>query len=380
MGLFSTKIEEEIVAVLDISSGGVSGSMVLKNPKALPFVLASTSKTFAIRESIDADRLKREMLEALDHVCVNLQKSAMVRPAKVYCVLSTPWSHGELRSISVKREAEFQFTEIFAQKLITEEISKFEKENSGNNQIIDRKITKVALNGYTVKSPHGQKTRDAHLDVFLSISLSALIENLQDKIHKTFKSKILFTSQMLADFIFTRGVLASAKDLIILNAGGEITEVAILKSGALSGTAFFPYGTNSIIRTMAQKLGKSIAETQSLLRLHADGSLNDDGGDEVTEAVRFSIEMWQSGLKQILIEILPNRHIPHQIFLAAPAEISAWLGSRLSAKFFPEFTTANADFDVTIADIKTLHDFYDKAPGTRPGPNTLIKSIYINQI
>lgn len=380
MGLFSTKIEEEIVAVLDISSGGVSGAIVLKNSKKLPFVLATATKNFRIRDNVEASRLQKDMLEALDYVCTELQKSTRALPSKIYCVPATPWSHGELRLIHLVREKEFQFTEIFAQKLITEEISKFQKESSDRGQIIDKKITRVSLNGYVVKSPHGQKTSSLELDVFLSVCSIDLVKKIEDKVHKTFKSKIFFTSQMLADFVFARDLFSASMDFLTLNVGAEFTEVTLSRSGSMFGTAFFPYGSSSIIRTMSEKLQKSENVVESLFRLYKDNALDKDSESLIEDAASFATDMWISAFKQVLLEILPNRHMPSSIFLTVRGDASSWFGSKLTRENIPEFTTEKLDFDVIIVDTRLLHDFYDKAENTQPNTNILIKAIYINQI
>lgn len=380
MGLFSTKIEEEVVAVLEISSGGVSGALFLKDRKKLPFVLATTSKKIRTRESVDASMLQKEILAAVDQICSELQTRAIVKPSKIYCVLSTPWAHGELRSIHVKKEKEFQFTEVYAQKLITSEIAKLQGEIKKDLQIIDKKITKVSLNGYNVKSPHGQKTTAVVLEMFLSFAYKSFVQDLEDKIHKTFKSKIFFTSQMLADFFFARDSMFASKDALILNIGAEITEVVLVKGEYMTSTAFFPYGANNLIRNMAIKLGKTIAETESLFRLYNDNSLDVQSEELVERGAKFATDMWQSGLKQVLLEMLPNRHLPQTVFLLAPEAAASWLSSKISNQSFPEFTTGHTEFDVIIPNTKTLHDFYDKTEVAKPDSNILIKTIYINQL
>ena len=380
MGFFSTKIEEEVIAVLDISSGSVSGALFLKDRKKLPFILATASKKIRTRESVNASVLQKEIMETIDHICAELQKNALIKPSKIYCVLSVPWAHGELRSIHLKKEKEFQFTENYAQKLILAEITKLQNEIKKDLQIIDKKITKVSLNGYNVKSPHGQKTTSAVLEIFLSFANKNLIHDIEDKVHKTFKSKIFFTSQMMADFVFARDSMTSSKDALILNIGAEVTEVVFNKGDYMTSTAFFPYGANNLIRSMALKLGKSLGETESLFRLYNDNSLDMQSEELIEGAATFATDAWQSYLKRVLSEVLPTRHLPQTVFVLAPQEVASWIGSKISNEFFPEFTTGHTEFDVIIPSTKTLHDFYDKTELAKPNTDILIKTIYINQV
>ena len=380
MGLFFTKDEDAIVAVLDINSGSVGGAIVLKNKNSLPLIVATSRRNYKLVSTPDGARLAREMLETLDLVCQDLQQKTGKRPEKVYCVMSTPWSHGELRSIKYEKSQEFQFTEAFAQKLIKKEIENFVIENAGLRHVMDKRITKVSLNGYVVDSPHGQSARTLTLDVFLSLSSQNIITDIEDRIHKTWKSRIAFTSQIFGDFMLVRDIFDAKNDFVIINIGAEITEVLLMKHDHLEGTAFFPYGTRNIIRAISVQLNKNVYETMSLFSLYGEDLLSPDSSTFIRAAVESAGDIWCSELRKLLADMSTSRHIPQSVFLIAPESMEAWIRSMITPKFFPEFTTAGREFSVIIPNREMLYNFCHYSDMADRDVPLSMKTIFINRV
>ncbi len=380
MGLFFSKDEDQIVAVLDVNSGGVGGAIVLKNKKSLPLIVATARRNFKFPASPDGARLKREMLASLDLVCQELLTKTTKRPDRVYCVLATPWSHGELRAIKYDKSEEFRFTEAFAETLVKKEIEKFRVENTALRHVMDRRITRVSLNGYPVTEPHGQNTRTVTLDVFLSLSSKQIIDEVQDCIHKTWKSRIAFTSQIFSDFVFVRDIFDTKNDFVVIDIGAEITEVMVMKNDHLEGTAFFPYGDRNIVRAISVQLNRSVYESMSLFSLYGEELLSPENTTIITEAVEHAGELWRSELKRLLSDISGNRHLPKNIFLLAPASMEAWFRSMFTTAVFPEFTTSGREFNVIIPNREMLYNFCHYSDLAEQDDALSRKSIFINRV
>jgi cell division ATPase FtsA len=377
MGLFSKK--EEIIIVLDISSGGVSGVVVLKNQKEPPFVLSSVKKEIKISYDLDPKILEKNILEEIDHVCEKLQKDTLLRPDKIYCVLATPWSDGQLRSISLKRDKEFKFTESLAQELILNEIKEIKKDHHEGMQIIDEKIFQISLNGYNIDKPEGKYAKSLDIKMFFSLTSRSVVRKIEDKVQKTFKSRIFFTSQMLADFIFIRNLSDGKKDSIVLDIGLEFTEMLLMKNAELWSVGSFAFGKNNLTKIVSETMQKSLPETQSLISSFANKHLDEGNLSPLEKAIDFALTMWQSSLKETLLEIWPKRHIPESIFLIADDNMSDLFYNKLSYAFFGEFTISSLDFNVIIITRSMLHNFCSLAEGVNLSPSVFIKTIFINQ-
>lgn len=377
MSIFSFK-KRELVLVLDISSGSVGGAFVLCEAGSVPFILNSKRSHFRLSEEKNIERSKKEMLESLDAVCSELQREVGERPQKIFCILATPWSHGELHSVKIEKNTNFKFTEKLAQKLINDEIQKFKAGWKNLKQVIDKRITGVSLNGFSVKNPHGFLARTAKIDIFLSLAPEVFTKSIEEKIHKTFKAKIMFTSQMFSDFVVVRDIFDIENNFMVVNVGEAVTEIVIIKNDELVGTAFFPLGQNSLIFAIASKLGTGLAEARSLVNLFESGYLNDEEIKKTRDVIFLARENWLTEFKNVLIELSPMRYIPNHIFVSGTSNVQIF-SEGLEFKSFPEFTTPHHEFHVIIGDNKMLHDYCDFSVNTERDSSITKKAIFINQ-
>ena len=345
MSFFSITTKKQINLILDISSGSVGGVFVLIEDGMVPLILSTSRKSFSLNSNFDSSLLEKNMLDAVDCVCTDLQKKLSCVPDKVFCVLSTPWSHGEVREIVYENKNEFVFNTKLANKLITEELEKFKKEWSGLKDVVDKKTTAVFLNGYDIDNPINQKARHLKIDVYFSLADQKVTSKIEEKIHKTFKNKIGVTSQMFVDYIVVRDAFDLKNDFIIINFGEEITEVSIMKNDHLIGTAFFPYGKNTMTRLVANILGKSLQETRSLFNLYNEGFIDKDLGENILKSIKIAENEWQKELHEILNSVLPNRHLPSDIFVLTEESSVKWFEKKMVKTFFSEFTTSQEDFN-----------------------------------
>jgi len=380
MNFFSTKNKEETIAVFDISSGSVGGAILISNKNKKPTIISTFRKSFKLRESVSGENLLKEMLTSLEEVASFLQKDIHKTPDKVFAIMSSPWANASLRSIKRKRPEGFVFTEKFAKDLIKEEIVKFKKENLEFDEIIDKRVVNVLLNGYEVEKPHGKRVKESEIQVLLSLSSQDLVSRVEEVVMKTYHRQIKFTSQMFSDFIVVRDVFDKLNDFIIINVNEEITEVSIMRNDFLVGTASFPYGKNTFIRKISKKLNKDISHTASLLSMYKSGHLSEDSLKEIESTIKNESVSWISSLKMVFRSLFVDLFIPHNIFLITDKSSEKWFLNLLNKSNFSEFTTTEDSFNVIISNSKILHDFYSIPLNVKEDSNLIMQATFINRI
>lgn len=380
MFFFSQKNKEETVAIFDIGSGSVGGAVVLISPGERPFIISSFRKSFKLKSSISSDSITKEMLESIETVAGHLQKDIHKVPDKVFAIMSSPWANASLRSIKRHRKEGFVFNEKYSKELIKEEILKFKKENTDFDEIIDKRVVNILLNGYEVPKPYGKRAKESEIQILLSLSSKDLVDKVEEVIMKTYHKSIKFTSSMFSDFIVVRDVFDRLNDFIILNVDEEATEVSIMRNDFLVGTASFQYGKNTFIRKIAKNLNKDISEVASLLSIHKEGHLHDDYLRKLESAIKDESKMWIQSLKTVFRALFVDLFIPHHVFLITDRASEKWFLHLLNKKHFPEFTTTEDSFSVILANSKTLRDFYDVPMNVTEDSNLIMQSIFINKI
>lgn len=372
MSFWSTT--RELALVFDISSGSVGAAFVHKEKNSVPMILAAT------RVSFRADASGRgPMLTALHAAAVNLFQKVGRRPDKIYCILSAPWAHGEVRTMTLARDKEFTFTEKIGGKLVADEVEAFKNEWKNLRVLIDKRITRVALNGYHTRSPHGRRARAVAIDAFLSLAPRELISSIEETIHRTFKTKIMFTSQMFADFIFVRDIFQAHTDFLVVNIGAAVTEISLVKDDNLVGTGFFPMGADGLVAAAARTLGTSAAPAKSLIAIALAGHLETTEAEKVAGAIGAAEAIWLAAAKQLLLALAPNRRLPHTVFLS-DTEGLGLVGSVFSRAALPEFTTTHGGFDAIMASTHFLHDYADFSHDTLRDASLTRKAIFINRM
>jgi cell division ATPase FtsA len=377
---FSKENKEEIIALFDIGSGSVGGAIILASKKGAPTMLASFRRNFKLRNSVSAKEVKKEMLSALGEVAAKIQKTVHAIPDKVYATLSYPWSRASFRKIKHSQKEGFVFTEKEAKRMIKDEISRFQKENSGFEEIIDRRVTNILLNGFELKNPHGKRAKECEIQIFLSLADSEIVDKIEDVIMKTYHRNIKFTSQMFANFVVVRDIFDNVDDFTIIDVDEEITEVSVMVDDNLLGTETFFSGKNTFIKKVSESLKKDIKDTVSLISLYKDSHLHDSRVGEVELAVRNANKEWMDDLKKTLTTLFYDLLIPHNIFLICDSNAEKFYSNLLQKGNFPEFTTTKDSFNVIISGAGVLRDFCKMSYNVRQDPNLIIQSIYINKI
>ncbi|MEZ4103606.1 MAG: hypothetical protein R3B55_03625 [Candidatus Paceibacterota bacterium] len=265
--------------------------------------------------------------------------------------------------------------------MIKEEIVKFKKENRDFDEIIDKRVVNVLLNGYESPKPYGKRVVESEIQILLSLSSKDVVDKIEDVIMKTYHKEIKFTSQMFSDFIVVRDVFDRLNDFIILNINEEITEVSIMRNDFLVGTASFPYGKNTFIRQISKNLGKDISHTASLISMHKDGHLKENHSKEIEMVIKDESKAWINSLKMVFRSLFVDLFIPHDIFLTTDKNSQKFFLNLLDKSNFSEFTTTEDSFNVILSDSKILHDFYDISMNTKKeDPNLIMQSIFIANI
>ncbi len=374
MFFFSQKNKEETIAVFDIASGSVGGAIVLMESHKKPTIISSFRCRFI------PNGTHRPLLQTLQEVAQLLQKDIHAVPDKVFAVIASPWSTGELRRIQRHRKEGFVFTESYAKELIKEEISKFKKQHTEFDEIIDRRVVNVLLNGYEVQKPHGKRVKELELQIFLSLSSEELVERVEEVITQTYDRRVKCTSSLFSDFLVVRDVFDGLNDFVIVDIHEESTEVSVMRNDFLVGTSSFPYGKSTLVHHIAKSLGKDAAHTASLLAMYRDGHLDESYAKQIEQIVRTEGSLWTGAIKKVFRSLFVDLLIPHDIFLITDPSSETWFLHLLQKDNFSEFTTTENSFNVILANSKNLHDFYATAMNIQYDARLTIQSIFINNI
>lgn len=304
---FSRKRKKiERVLVIDIGSGsvGVAISTTFNNESKIPaLVEAAFRAPIEFSGEFDFSKFLASAESALDKCLKYLHDSRTKRPDIALVVFASPWYKASPRVASMSKGINFVFSEKEMQSIIKNEKDSFVRDISQNNTanidnfvVLDEVVHEVSLNGYAQNNPIGKNAKNVSVKMFMSITEKVVFQKIEAKIKNFFPHiKIQTSSFMNALFVSLRDIKMIEEDTVLIDIGGEMTEVVKVSHGTINAVASFPSGRMKLVRTMQEK---NVSE--NTLRMYEKGELNQSEIDILDKTLSPVIEEWKEEIKNAL--------------------------------------------------------------------------------
>jgi cell division ATPase FtsA len=352
MGFLFKSNKEKLIAIFDIGSGSIGGALV-KIFNGSPTIITSVRNEITFHDELNFEILLSDMVKALSETVQGLHLKKMGAPKEIFCTLSSPWYISESRIIKIERTNSFVFNKKFADELIQKEIGiltslynrKFGNTNS-KPELIENKIISVYLNGYKTDNPLDKTTKKVAMNMVSSLSPGICLEEIREVISKTF-SHVPINSAYLA----ISSKYNNINSYLLINIGGEITDMAIISNGVLDSALSFPFGRQTFFRFLCKKLGKDINETKSLFSLYCSGTLEEEQKNKLKTILDSISHSWTEALRQS-IESLPRKTLilPGNIFIIANFDIMEWFFEVINCEEYLKGMTAEQKCNIIKID------------------------------
>jgi len=270
------KEKRKIIAVLEIAGASVGGLLLKQNKNDRPQIISSQRAPVNFLFDVNFDAFWRCTRASLKKVMETLLKDCPRGPGACLCVLSSPWFLSQIKIINARREKSFKITKEFFENLI-----KLEEENfrvkaealwKSDPEFIEREIVKTELNGYETKSAIGKIAKTVKMHIYLSAAMKKNKIKIEEQILENFGDiKLSFKTFPSVVSRILNGVVENQKELILLDIGGEITDIFFIKGNSLEETASFSCGENSLLRKISSEFNTFPQETSSILKTYLRG-------------------------------------------------------------------------------------------------------------
>ncbi len=389
MGVFSkvTKKREELAIVFDINSSSVGGALFYMQRDGVPKIIYSTKEAIELEEEINIDRFLFLTNKALKTVVGKICMKGLGVPTRIFCVVDSPWYASQTRIIKLSKNTPFVFTDKLADSLIQKEISLFEEEhkikdtnNPNRVRPIELKNMKTMLNGYATSNPYNQKATDLEMTIFISMIKEDIARQIEETIHRHFKvSEVKFTSFVMASFTVARDMFVNQENFLLINIGGEITDISMIKKDILRESISFPKGSNFIIRGVAKGLNCSLSEATAYVSLFKDGHIEESVFMKLDPIVTKLKNEWLKDFQASLSNLTNDISIPATIFITVEQEFVDFFSRIIKTEQFNQYTLTESKFRVIFLGIQALHGIALVNENVERDPFLIIESIYINR-
>lgn len=387
-----SKKADRMVLVLDIGSDSVAGALVVLTQNKKPRVVYATRRMMVFQEDLNFDRFVSSMFETLKLVLqtierkssryLNLEKFKSFTISSALCMYASPWYVSNTKVLKLAKDEPFTISQSFIDEIIKKEESKFAKQNTDatqkvgrDSEVIERAVTSVKINGYTVSDIDGKEAKELEFTLSASLAPKNIIKRVEEVVQETFNiENIVHHSFALAAFTSLRDIFHRYNQFVLLDVGGEISDVSLIKDNSLLDTLSFPKGKHFLIRGLMSKLGMSPQEAQSFLKMYADKTLSKAMIAKSSDALAEIQNNWSTTFVDTLRRIQQHLSMPTKLFFIADTEILPLI------KQFIQGTEEGSFLDPHPIEFADLREHIDITKAPKNDPFIAIGSIFFNKI
>lgn len=339
MSIFKSERDtRNVVVLLDIGSSSVGAALAEVGGAEKPTIFFTTRAKIPFKEIPSFDRLTAGMVSALENALGDVQKNSKAYMehfssggalGAVHVFYASPWFLSQTKKVTYTKEGEFVITEALLDELMHEEEKQFSKtelgkrtEESGRElKLLEHKVTDLSVNGYSVADPIGKKTDQLIFSLYMSTVPEQITTLIKKNVRATIGGHVMYHHTFtLSLYSAAREVLSSKNYFLLVDITGEVTDLALVRSGVLEGTGSFPIGKRTLIRKLGAEMKSSNDHARSLFKLHAEGMLEGEMAGIVTKALQGMSNEWITAFVQTAQKLSQDALIPADIIFTADVD------------------------------------------------------------
>lgn len=385
MGVLSKlfKPKQERVLIVDVGSATVTAAFVVLEEKKPALVEATVSADITVLSDLTLARFEKEMEKAMRQALAGLHALRMSPPDRIAVFLASPWYASQVRIAKMSRPAQFVISKTLMNDMISREIKAFEEEeitakkgSSDAVRAIESKTVQVMLNGYPAHEPIGRSVRELEISLFLSIAPEKMLKNIEEIISHEYPHRpVSFSSFLGASFVVTRDYFPHEKQYMLIDVGGEVTDVSLIKDGSPVQSVSFPRGRNFILRRLSAGLKRSITEAVSICTLYVEGKVEDSIKDSCTRILTEAKNEWLSAFQSSLFSVSNELSLPDTVLLTCHGDVAPWFVETIRREEFHQYTLTEREFNVILLDAELFHEALVFGNGVPRHPFIMIEAL-----
>lgn len=305
MSLFKKKKNYTTVAVFDIGSHSVGGAHVLipkKQDQTIPKAIISSYARFEnpYSDVKDVKIYLKQVLDSIKKVSHTIQSSDIHTPETIYVLLRAPWVFSETKIVTYTKETPFVCTKKIVEELVDKEI-KLLSETDPTTYVIEKQISSIMLNGYSVSNPYEKKTNELTISFTLTRGSKIIIDYIKEGIYSSYQNiEVLFNSIASAVYSISDTYVQSYENLFLIIAGEQLTEVGLVKQKIFYQYESFYPGIGALYKSISDKKNISIAEAYSLLEAFRLSKLAKEQEEDIKNLVSEFKALWQKKFRETI--------------------------------------------------------------------------------
>ena len=216
--------------------------------------------------------------------------------------------------------------------------------------------------------------------IFISMSPEQVLSSIEGIIKKHFHYKsIKFSSFAMSSFAVVHNMYMDQENFLLVDVGGEVTDISMIKKGVLRESISFPSGYHFIIRETASALSCTLSEAESFISLLKDGHAEKATEEKLAPIIDKLKMEWLEKFQESLANLSKDISIPSDIYLSADTNFMNFFSKIIENEQFNQYTLTESKFKVVFLDARVFHGLAEFKDNIIRDSFLIIDSVYINR-
>jgi cell division ATPase FtsA len=183
----------------------------------------------------------------------------------------------------------------------------------------------------------------------------------------------------MSSFAVARDMFVHQDNFLLVDIGGEMTDIAMIKKDVLRESISFPMGRNFMVRGVAKALDCTLIEAGSFLSLYKDGHAEESALKKLKPVIEKLKSEWLKEFQESLANLSTDISIPATIFITVDQELTDFFSEIIKTEQFSQYTLTESKFRVIFLGTQALHGIATFEENAVRDSFLIIESIYINR-
>lgn len=309
--------------VFDCGTSGVRASLLSyasTGSGEKPTVTQVIRVPFDVTEYVDAPILRRRTWDGMRYILEQIPRN--YNPKHIVVGLSSPFYIAKTLRITRERVNPRQpITTKELEALISHGKSVFMEETAQHTggqavTIFNTMFLKTYVNGYRAPQPVGTGGKIIETYLRLEGTTEQLYHDFTYFFSSIFPGSLMrLVSIPTANYYVLRSVLDSETGFLLIDIGGEVSDVSLVVDNVLERVVTIPLGNNSFLRQAASLFGMSLSDVLFLIRRYSEHTIDEKQKQRISLLIEDFKKMWQARFMIVLEQYAKNYEIPPHILL-----------------------------------------------------------------
>ncbi|MEK7576935.1 MAG: hypothetical protein AAB482_04570 [Patescibacteria group bacterium] len=297
------KSQKNISVAFDIGTASVS-AVLFEAPESggALNVIKTYRKFHKIALRADAVHFSKATLSQFSAILDDIQnehKNAM--PSRFHIGLSSVFYLGKTERFYEKWPKSKIITQADIDGFIEKGKSKYFSELKRDDVILfEIVLMKTLLNGYTIERSVGKRAEEVELLVHYAATSKELYENFSTSV-KNFRADatITFGTFPVNVWMIIRENIFPEHSVLLVDIGGELTEVTFVIDGAIAEVHSLPFGVLNILLRIAEAEHIEVENASALLKAYADSKLDKEVESRIRGIIKKEMKSWEEYFERV---------------------------------------------------------------------------------